>query len=228
VKTILLFALLLYVTTCFSQEMVTRKRRITANVTERYQTVIETNKEIKQGLYQAFYKKTPIASGVFKDNKKTGMWHFFNTSGEIMENFNYNTNTLLAEAAEDSTSNMRYILDDKYKSTDLVKKPIRIGGRYFGYVPYLKLFKLPADMANINHIQFAVILELLVSPGGRLADFKIHIKSATYERVFNINPDLLTDEDKQFVPASINGQAVSSRIFVNCYINDFDDLEMDI
>lgn len=228
-KNIILFtAVLLYANSCFSQQLINRKNRLTSSVTEKYHTVIETDKEVKQGEYQAFYNKTIlVANGRFDNNTKTGIWSFYNRRGEIIERFNYNTNTLLAEAAEDSTSSIRYTFDDHFKTTDYVTKPIKIGGRYYGYVPYLKLFKIPADMSNIRHEEFQAILELLISPGGRLADYKIHLKSATYERVININPDLLTDEAKQFMPATLNKQPITARIFIYCYITDFDDIDMD-
>ncbi|HEY0244124.1 MAG TPA: hypothetical protein VGC01_01055, partial [Mucilaginibacter sp.] len=164
--------------------------------------------------------------GNYTDDKRTGVWHFFDADGQVMEHFNYDTNTLLYEAPEDTTSNIRYVLDDKFKPTDRVTKPIKTGGRYFAYIPYLKQFKLPADMENISHEQYVAVLELLITPLGRLADFKIHLKSAVYERVMNINPNLLADADKTFIPASLNGEPVSCRIFIQCYLNDFDEIDM--
>ncbi|MDB5010740.1 MAG: hypothetical protein JWQ06_1529 [Mucilaginibacter sp.] len=199
---------------------------MTNTVVEQYHTIIEKDREIKQGLYQALYRKTIIASGMFTNDKKTGVWHFYNNKGQSFENYNYDTNNLLGEAPEDSTSNFRYTIDDTFKPGDRITKPIKVGGRYFGYLPYLKLFKIPADMANINRELYIAVLELLISPGGRLAEYKIHLKSGDYDRIIHINPDLLSEEDKQFIPATINGKAITSNIFVHCYITDDDDIDM--
>jgi hypothetical protein len=218
---------LLFITHCFAQQLVERKGRLTTMVTEKFQTVIEKSKQVKQGLYHAFYNKnTVIASGNYTDDKRTGVWHFFNQGGKLSENFNYDTQKLTYEAPEDTTSNIRYVIDNKINGGDHVTKPVRLGGRYFGYVPYLRLFKLPADMVDVNPAEFIVVLELLISPGGRLADYRIHIKSASYERVLSIGTDLLSEEDRQFLPAGFNNQPISSTIFIQCYIDKYGGIDM--
>lgn len=227
-KKILLFiSFLIYTGISNAQDIVNRKNRLTASVTEKYQTFIESDKEERQGLYQAFYGKTLIAGGQYKNNKRTGTWVFYTRNGQAEERYNYNTNMLLAEAAEDSITNFRYVFDGKISKTDEVTKPVKIGGRYYGYVPYLKLFKLPSDMQNIAREQFVVILELLVSPAGRLAEYKIHLKATNFERVLNYDPDRIADDFKLFLPATVNKVPVTSRIFISCYINNVDDIDMD-
>ena len=227
-KKILLFiTLLIYTSISIAQDLVNRKNRLTGSVTEKYQTVIQSDKEERQGLYQAFYGKTLIAGGQYKNNKRTGTWVFYTRVGQAEERYNYDTNTLLAEAAEDSISDFRYVFDGQINKTDRLTKPINIGGRYYGYVPYLKLFKLPADMQNIAPDQFVVILELLVSPAGRLAEYKIHLKATNFERVLNYDPDRIADDFKLFLPATVNNVPVTSRIFISCYINNVDDIDMD-
>jgi hypothetical protein len=217
----------LYITSCFAQEKVERKNKLNGFVFEQYHTVIETNKQVKDGLYRAFYtKKVVIATGSYTNDKRTGMWHFFDTKQNLLENYNYDLNKLTYEAPEDTSSVIRYIIDNKITDTDYVTKPIRIGGRYYGYVPYLRLFKWPDELNGANHSAFLVILELLVSPGGRLADYQVHIKAPGYDRSVEINPDILKEEDKVFIPATFNKQPISSRIFIQCYINKYDELDM--
>ena len=227
-KKILFFILsLFYLNTCLSQQVVDRKKNLTAFVTERYHTVIETNKEVKQGLYQALYNnKIAIASGMYTNDKRTGIWLFYSKKGVLIEKYAYDTNTLLYEGIEDTTSNMRYFVDTKINDTDHITKPIKIGGRYYAYIPYLKLFKLPADISNAVQAGYLATLELLISPGGRLADYKIHLKINGDDELFHPNTDLLKEEDKQFIPATLNNQPVSCRIFIQCYVNYYDEIDM--
>lgn len=223
-------ALMLCINYCFAQDIVERKNKLTDFVTERYQTIIQTNKQVKQGIYRAFFdKKILIAMGSYVNDKKTGTWHFFDRTGKQLENYNYDTNKLTYEAPEDSVSNIRYIIDNKITDADLVTKPVRPGGRYYGYVPYLRAFKLPSDMEDAGQA-LDVILELLVSPGGRLADYKIHIRYLNDEKdlmVFNVNTDLIADEDKVFIPATFNNQPISSRILIRCYITRSNGIDLD-
>jgi hypothetical protein len=232
VKRILLLIITLFcIGQCLAQDVVERKNKLTELVNEKFQTVIQTHKQIKQGVYHAFYnKKTVIASGTYTDDKKTGMWHFYDQRGRLLQNFNYDTNRLQYEAPEDSTSNIMYRVDEFIRDTDRVTKPIRLGGRYYGYVPYLRTFKLPEGFNNSAYWgHCTVMLEILVSPLGRLADCTAHVRYAGSDKDLaevSINPALISDEDKQFVPATLNRKPVSSRILIGCYITRDDEIDM--
>jgi hypothetical protein len=232
VKNIILTILLTFITGyCFAQQLVNRKNKLTGSVTEQFQSVIETDKQVKQGIYHAFFaKKTVIASGAYKNDKRIGTWHFFDPSGQIMQNYDYDNNQLLYESREDEKTRFKYNIDYIINKADVTTKPVRLGGRYFGYIPYLRLFKLPDDLENINPEQCTVILELLISPMGRLADYTIRItNSYTGEdiRVLNINTNILPGEDKIFIPATLNKNPVSSQITVACYMNRYGDIDID-
>jgi hypothetical protein len=209
---------------CFAQDTIKRTRKITPEVTEKYTAVIGTDREIKQGLYQAFYnKKIPIAVGKYTDDKKTGTWQFFNKKGQPIQRYNYNTNTLQLETMEDERSSMRYEFDVVPTGTDRLTKPIKPGGRYYGYLPYLKCFTLPRDMREADLDAYYVEMELLVSPGGRLAEFKFHIKTPwddDFDWVINVSPNRLFEDDKKFIPATLNGEPISSQIMIYCNITD--------
>ncbi len=227
-------ALFLLLATSFTlrslAQEVKHTRKITHEVTEKYTTVIGADREIKQGIYQAFYnKKIPVAIGKYKDDKKIGMWHFFNNKGQPIQNYNYDTNTLQMEAHEDSTERVSYSFDHTLTSTDIVTKPVKPGGRYYGYLPYLKCFILPKDMAGENLVMYYVTLEILVSPLGRLAQYKIHIKTKwdnNFDRVIDIYTNRLLDNDKVFMPATLNGEPISSRILIDCYFTGFDTIDI--
>ena len=230
-KTALPFLLILIsISNGFAQDIIKRTRKITPDVTEKYIAVIGTDREIKQGLYQAFYnKKFPIASDKYIDDKRTGTWQFFDKRGQPIQRYNYDTNTLQLETREDENSNMSYDFDAVVKDTDRLTKPIKPGGRYYGYLPYLKCFVLPRDMREEDLSIYYVTLELLISPGGRLAEFKIHIKTPwddDFDRVANVNPNRLFDDDKKFIPATLNGDPISSRIMINCYITNNHTIDM--
>jgi hypothetical protein len=215
-----LIAFFYLLSTGFAQETTIYTHRLTDQVTEKI-SVLKNDKGIRQGLYQALYqKKIAVASGQFENDKKTGVWHFYDPKGHLLQNYDYTKKTLLYEAVEDTTSNLRYFVDKLLTDTDRTTKPVKAGGRYFGYLSYLKLFKLPPNLQDINRLVSVAVMELLVSPGGRLADFKVHIYSgANYQKVFNINIDAINEEDKVFIPATVNGEPIGCRILIKCLIN---------
>ena len=227
-KIITLFTiLLLYLNTGFAQETVVRKHHLTDQITERI-SVLKSDKSTRQGIYQAVTEKNiAVASGNFDNDKKVGVWHFYDLQGHLLQNYDYTKKTLLFEAPEDTTSSLRYFVDKTLTDSDRTAKPIKAGGRYFGYIPYLKVFKLPNDLMGISRNVSYAVIELLVSPGGRLADFKVHLFSGlNYHRVFTMSTDMPNEEDKIFTPATLNGEPIGCRIMMRCWINNEGGLEL--
>ncbi len=227
-KLLLGYLFLLLAAQAFAQETEVKKNRLTDAVTERI-TVLKSDRITRQGLYQAFTgsKNNALAVGRYDNSKKAGVWSFFDTNNNLLQRFNYTTRTLIYEAPEDSTSNCRYVVDDTLTAKSVTTKPIRIGDRYYGYIPYLFIFKLPRDIQDINPLLVNVTLELLVSPGGRLADYTVHIQNSVFKRSFSFNLDLLSDEDKTFIPATIDGRPVSCRIFIKCFLTNYGKVDFD-
>lgn len=190
-------------------------------VKERYQTIIEADKQVKQGQYRAMYgSKVAVATGNFSNDKKTGIWRFFDTDQKLLQVFNYDTDALVYEEPEKQKSEFTYVVDRELKDSDRSSKPVRIGGRYYGYIPYLRLFRVPKGLEIVDREQVSVVLEILVSPYGRLADFKIHMMFDGEETIQNVGTEPFNDEDKIFIPATLNKEPVTCRILIQCYLND--------
>jgi hypothetical protein len=220
-KLLICTVLLLACYSCFAQETVERSRKLTPEVTEKY-NVLKSDYNIMQGMYAAYLKKVLVAAGNYNKNEKIGTWTFFDANGKVNQRFNYDRKTLVYEAPQDSTSNIRYVVDDSLKNNPIFSRPVRIGGRYYGYLPYVNLIKLPASVSNLNNMTDRATMELLITPLGRLAEYKLRISPVGAQNqdedvVLNINLNLLTDEDKLFVPATLNNAPVSVRIIIPCY-----------
>lgn len=212
------FYSLLFVVVCYAQETVLQTRKLTKN-TQEVVNVLKTNTDIKQGLYQVRYRKNiALVSGMYTNNKKTGIWHYFDYTGKLIQNYDYDRDKITYEAPDDDITGFKYLFDKKINNTDLVTKPIRIGGRYYGYLSYLNVFIKPDDAYGIENDNLTAFVELLISPGGHLADYNIHLVSYNYDRMLNVNLNLLSEDDKRFVPATINHEAVSSRIAFYCHV----------
>ncbi|MBK0380994.1 toxin-antitoxin system YwqK family antitoxin [Mucilaginibacter segetis] len=229
-KYILFFTTILLLNNCFAQEKVEteeRKEKITDNVREIF-NVLKSDGYTRQGLYQALYKrKTPVASGMYDHGKKIGLWRFFDPDGKILETYNYTAGKMYYEAKEDTTSYIRYFVDKELDSTDVVTKPIKIGGRYYGYLPYIRYFVIPSDFVFYSKDLFSAVVELLISPGGRLADYKVHLVAPGVDKAINMNLNFPNEEDKIFTPATLNGQPIASRIMIRCVIKGNDHIDFD-
>lgn len=223
----LLSLLFLSTVNCAAQQTVERREKLYNNITEKY-NVLADSPEVKHGLYQAFVnKKIAVASGQYNLGKKTGTWHFYNSVGKVVQHYNYDKQALIFEAREDTTSAIRYVLDNPFTEKDTITKVVKAGGTYYGYLPYLKHFVLPEDLRGANTSIFYAVIELLVSPGGRLAEYKIRVISSlyNYNKAARMNTDILAEEDKMFIPATLNDEPVSATVFINCRITSSGKLE---
>ncbi|MCR8559944.1 hypothetical protein KXD93_19995 [Mucilaginibacter sp. BJC16-A38] len=218
---LLLLLIPLFATTCFAQDTVEKKNWITNSVIERYK-VLKTDPQTRVGAYKAFYRRRVlVADGFYTKGTKTGMWSFYDNDGKLAEKFDYDKNQFIFEAPLDTSTDIQYRFDAVIDSGMRVTRPLRIGGIYYGFIPYVNFFRLPFDTEGINLDYFDAVVELLVSPGGRLADYKVHIVSKAYQynQTINFSPSLFSEEDKQFLPATINRQPVLARVFIHCALN---------
>jgi len=207
---------------CLAQQTIELSAYHGGGITERY-NVLKADRKVKQGLYQQITRKNmAIVSGVYDHNKRVGIWHFYDNSGHVIELYNYTTGKLLHEAPVDSTHNyITYILDQKFAKGDTITKPVRIGGTWFGYLPYIKFFKI--DGSNLySSEQIRAFLQILVSPGGRLSECKLIVQLKSNNAILDtylLKNELLDEYDKQFIPATLNHEPVMSTISVLVKIN---------
>ncbi len=223
IKHVVLFiAGVFFATCCEAQELREKTNRLTDSVSEVYH-VLKTNKYVRHGLYQALFQHfQPVATGMYENDKKVGTWRFYDPKGKLMQTYDYSTRLTSFEAPEDTTSNLRYLLDKDLKPGDKATKPIKTGGRYFGYLNYLQLFNLPdayKDHPEVELNEVKTTVELLISPGGRLADYKIHINNGAQDNVIKVKA-ALAEEDRMFTPATLNGEPVACRIIIRAYITE--------
>lgn len=219
-KRFLLFSSAILLTAnCVAQQATIENRyKLNKNITEIFHVTV-ANANIKQGLYQAvFDKNKAIASGLYENDKKIGVWRFYNSLGQPMQIYDYTKKAVLYEAPEDTTSGLRYFVDKLLDSTSKVTKPIKIGGRYYGYLPYLNLFTMPKDLQGNDYNAFTAVVELLISPYGRLAEYKVHLGAIDFERAVKMNFNLPNPEDMVFIPATLNGEPIASRVVIKCYV----------
>ena len=199
-----------------------KKNKLNDFVTE-YYYVSKADPQTKNGSYQAFYKrKTLVAEGAYVNGKKTGTWNFYGTKGNLLQKYNFNKDSLEYEARERLPSDFHYLVDETITDSDRVTKPLKIGGRYFGFLPYLNVFKTPFYAYEANTQLYVALVELLISPMGRLAEYKVRLVAPgfDYDQTINLSLNFFKEEEKQFIPATINHKPVLSRIIIKCRITD--------
>ena len=142
-KILLLLFISILSVRCFSQDLIEKKEKLSDRMTAVY-TVLKSDEQTKDWLYQEFYRrKHLIVSGVYKNGKKIGVWRYFNPNGVLMQTYNVEKDSIVYEAFERRPSAFNYLVDKELTDSDKTTKPLKIGGRYYGYLPYLDIYKTP-------------------------------------------------------------------------------------
>jgi len=225
-----LFLLLLtspFVNDCFAQDTVAHRNRLSDSVVEHF-FELRSNPGVKEGIYTAVLRRRILlAKGEYKNGQKTGVWQFFDLFGNLSERYNYDSKQFTFEAPLYANADLSYRFDDTLKKGDRLTRPLKIGGIYYGFIPYLSIYKLPFDTMDIETDSFGAVVELLISPLGRLAEYKVRVSSAyyQYDRTFTMDLGLFSEEDRTFVPATLNGKPVMSTILIKCYVSSKGELD---
>jgi len=226
-RAVLLTLLMCISLSIYAQETILETGKYAPGITEQYH-VLKSDPKIKHGIYQAFLnKKTVIASGMYNQGKKSGTWHFYNSAGKAIQHYNFDTNKPLYLVNDELPPNrVQYEFLPKPLDTDSLNLPIKIGGVLYGYAPYINKFKVKTKAEYVEGSLFG-ILQILVSPAGRLAECKLLIHAKIWKDnqwlpdvidSYVLNSELLSEDDKLFVPGTVNKQAVPSTIFIYCSI----------
>jgi hypothetical protein len=222
----LLFTLL-FINDCAAQDTVARRNRLSDSVVEHF-FELKAKPGVKEGSYTAFLRrKILLAKGEYKNGQRVGVWQFFDVFGNLSERYDYDNKQFTFEAPLYANADLSYRFDDSLKKGDRLTRPLKIGGTYMGYVPYFNIFQVPFDTGDIETDSFVAVIELLVSPLGRLADYKVRLVSAYYQndQIFSMDVGLFSDEDRTFRPATLNGRPVMSRILIKCYVSSRGELD---
>jgi hypothetical protein len=205
---------------CAGQDTLARKEHLSDSVIAHYY-VLGASPNVKVGMYEVFLKhRTLLVRGRYNNGKKSGVWQFFDIKGGLNEKYNYDRKQFTYEAPLYSSPDFSFLFDDSVKVGDRLTRPLKIGGVYYGFIPYLSVYKLPFETYDVNTYLFQAYIELLISPMGRLADYNVRVVSSDYQydRTFNIDVHLFSDEDRTFTPATKNGVPVISRILIRCFV----------
>ena len=135
----------------------------------------------------------------------------------MQQQYDHDNNKLLFEASEANPSNFHYFMDVDVRNQDKPQQPIKIGGRYFGYLPYLKLIRRIHALRGMDETGCNAVLTILVSPLGRMADCSVQLFCNSANPIYyTVDAADLPEIDKTFIPGAFNGQKIATRITILC------------
>jgi TonB family protein len=174
-------ALLLFLISLMSLKILAQTKQITNSnrllgIREQY-TVLKSNKEFREGKYTAsnFAGDKLFCEGLYKENRKTGIWNGYNYNGELQVQYDYTNKSLLFYKSNKYNSNDRpfnIINNSDTLKASLDHSPVYLDGEMMMGAPIAGTIRYPAA-AREKNIQGVVLIALTIDTTGHISNYRI-------------------------------------------------------
>jgi len=201
---------------CLGQETVKKSRLLGPGIKEQFY-VLKSDKNVKNGAYEAAMKNQNIALGNYLDNKRIGHWTFFNDQGKLIQHYNYSTKKLLYNDTSD-IKNLGYTLTDSLKDGDIITYPIKIGGYHYGLQPLTNAYKDFVKNAHLyfhqpDHLDIEDIFT--ISADGKMIKHEVSFLYNESIKTYTVKNNRLNEYNTDFIPGSLNGIPKTFQLIVS-------------
>lgn len=198
--------------------------------------------KLMHGAYKRFlkskttYKKILIEKGEFYENKKSGVWTYYNTEEDSIFSYDYSRDSIIyinSNAKRIFKSygkfyvvatnhgfevSLAYSVDPKKVYNNDIFPPIYIDGDFELYDKLLKYFldainfnnsssRLPSNFSN----NFTAFIIFKISESGKVIDITV---DGIYSNAKKELENVLTKDNLEWIPATKNGMYVAYELFI--------------
>ena len=137
--------------------------------------VLKSNNSIKHGEYQKIgSNKVVLIRGFYKNGLMDSIWEFSNSSGELIQKFDFTNKTLIYYKISESEKNKLYkiIIDTVSQFVTLDRPPVFVGGDDYFFQEIAMNIQYPVD-AFKNGISGRVAVSFVIDKNGETGSFKV-------------------------------------------------------
>ena len=195
-----------------AQNTVWRKMRIAPTLVENYESD-KANKKLKLGeCFIVNSANRELARGMYKNGLKDSIWNYFSQNSDLIQVYDFTNKKLIYNIPDvSSIVKQRSVIDSTGYVNAKVVAPVKIGGLDYGFYLLYNQRNLPQGAKDQKE---DILMEYIfdVSATGKLEDFNIKYTSTFYNADFKQSIKDLHGDAYEFIPASINGNPVKSKL----------------
>jgi len=195
-----------------AQNTVWRKMRIAPTLVENYESD-KANKKLKLGeCFIVNSANSELARGKYKNGLKDSIWNYFSQNSDLIQVYDFTNKKLIYNIPDvSSIVKQRSVIDTTGYVKAKVVAPVKIGGLDYGFYLLYNQRNLPQGAKDQKE---DILMEYIfdVSATGKLEDFNIKYTSTFYNAEFKQSIKDLHGDAYEFIPASINGNPVKSKL----------------
>lgn len=195
-----------------AQNTVWRKVRIAPTLVENYESDKE-NKKLKIGeCFIVNSSNRELARGKYKNGMKDSIWNYFSQNNDLIQVYDFTNKKLIYNILDEaSIVRQRSVIDTTGYIKPKVVAPVKIGGLDYGFYLLYNQRNLPQAAKDQKE---DILMEYIfdISATGKLEDFNIKYTSTFFNAEFKQSIKDLHGDAYEFIPASINGNPVKSKL----------------
>lgn len=195
-----------------AQNTVWRKVRIAPTLVENYESDKE-NKKLKLGeCFIVNSSNRELARGKYKNGMKDSIWNYFSQNNDLIQVYDFTNKKLIYNILDEgSIVRQRSVIDTAGYVKPKVVAPVKIGGLDYGFYLLYNQRSLPQAAKDQKE---DILMEYIfdISATGKLEDFNIKYTSTFFNAEFKQSIKDLHGDAYEFIPASINGNPVKSKL----------------
>jgi hypothetical protein len=153
-----------------------------------------------------------LARGMYKNGLKDSVWNYFSQNSDLIQVYDFTNKKLIYNIPDvSSIVKQRSVIDTTGYVNAKVVAPVKIGGLDYGFYLLYNQRNLPQGAKDQKE---DILMEYIfdVSATGKLEDFNIKYTSTFYNADFKQSIKDLHGDAYEFIPASINGNPVKSKL----------------
>lgn len=193
----------------FGQE--TKKKTVSNDYPSYKETfyVLKSDQEIKHGEYKKRYGRLSV-KGQFENNKKTGVWEYYDRNGQLEQRIDFSNNKVLSTKPMTLITNYFIKEGDSYKEVTPEEIPIFQGGQS-GITYYIWNLRYPADARRMG-TEGKVLISATITLDGKIIEEEVldgpgnGLREEAL-RVIQMIPD-------EWIPGRVDGKTVDIKIVI--------------
>jgi hypothetical protein len=210
---LLTLTLTLALVNAFSQDHQTNKKTLSRHLREVYD-VQKADWKIKDGNYTVINDdKKIIVKGTYTNNRKTGVWSYYDNNGKLVQQYDYSRDSLLFQDRDPlSVVHDDFQIPQGVEDSAKLRRPYKIGGPEYGF--YLlfderdipQAVKSTSGKAEMNYV-------LTIDEKGNLESYILIFGGENFtDIVIRRSVKGLPAEALEYAAATIDGKPVRSKI----------------
>ncbi|NPV51837.1 MAG: energy transducer TonB [Candidatus Methanofastidiosum sp.] len=157
--------------------------------------VLKNDRNIKNGEYSRFVNNKKVTTGQYANNKKTGIWTYYDTDNSVDLKYDYDKDSVIFVNIQNDTS-------------ELDRPTIYLGSLYEARYTIMTNLRYP-EVAVVNGKSGRILIDIFINKEGDVYDYKV--QKSVYPALDNEALRVVKLIPQKWLPSIKSGEPIESK-----------------